>query len=56
MLRVALTFLAMAALTLAQPQSKSKKTTEDMSKMPPAAHAPLFQTPKSVEAGAIEVS
>ena len=53
MLRVALTFLVMATLAIAQPQSKAKKTAEDMSKMPPEAHAPLFQTPKSVEAGAI---
>src|SRR5687767_12129428 len=53
MLRSTLTILAMAAISFAQQQTKPVKPAEDMSKMPPGAHAPLFQTPKSVEAGAI---
>ena len=45
--------LVMSSTLLSQQQSKPVKPAEDMSKMPPAAHAPLFQAPKSVEAGAI---
>src|SRR5437879_405856 len=60
MLRFALMFLMTAAISLAAPQPpqssqspQPRKTPEDMSKMPPEAHAPLFQAPKSVEAGAV---
>src|SRR5438270_7572622 len=53
MLRFSTTALLTAATLLSQQQSNPGKPPEDMSKMPPSAHAPLFQAPKAVEAGAI---
>ena len=53
MLRLTITLLVMCVTLLAQQQSKPVKPAEDMSKMPPDAHAPLFQTPKAVDAGAV---
>jgi hypothetical protein len=53
MLRSALTLLVMCATLLAQRQSKPVQPADDMSKMPPEAHAPLFQAPKAVDAGAL---
>ena len=53
MLRFSMTVLMLSSTMFSQQQSTPAKPAEDMSKMPPAAHAPLFQTPKSVEAGAI---
>src|SRR5262245_28420893 len=52
MLRM-LTLLAVVGISLAQQQTKPARTAEDMSKMPSDAHAPLFQSPKSTEAGAL---
>jgi hypothetical protein len=43
MLRSALTLIVMCVALPAQPQSKPVKPAEDMSKMSPEAHAPLFQ-------------
>ena len=53
MLRLAITLMVMCVTLLAQQQSKPVKPAEDMSKMPPEAHAPLFQAPKTVDAGAL---
>jgi hypothetical protein len=53
MLRLAINVLVMCVTLLAQQQSKPVKPAEDMSKMPPEAHAPLFQAPKTVDAGAL---
>ena len=53
MLRLAITLLVMCVTLLAQQQSKPVKPAEDMSKMPPEAHAPLFQAPKTVDAGSL---
>jgi hypothetical protein len=53
MLRFWTTVLLMAGALFSQQPSRPEQPAEDMSKMPPAAHAPLFQAPKSVEAGAI---
>lgn len=52
MLRSAITFLVTSVALLGQ-QSKPAGPSGDMSKMPPEAHAPLFQKPKTVEAGAL---
>jgi hypothetical protein len=53
MLRFPVRLLTILAIMLAQQQSNPVKPQEDMSRMLPEAHAPLFQKPKSVEAGAI---
>ena len=53
MLRSVFTLLGLCVALFAQQQTKPVKPAEDMSKMPPDAHAPLFQTPKAVEAGAL---
>jgi hypothetical protein len=53
MLRLALTLMVMCVTLLAQQQSKPVKPAEDMSKMSPEAHAPLFQAPNVVDAGSL---
>src|SRR5207237_939249 len=53
MLRFSTTVLLTAGALFSQQPSRPEKPAEDMSNMPPAAHAPLFQSPKPVEAGAI---
>jgi hypothetical protein len=52
MLRIAVSVLVVTGISVAQ-QPKPAKQVEDMSKMSPEAHAPLFQTPKSADAGAL---
>jgi hypothetical protein len=53
MLLSALTLWEMCVTLLAQQQSKSGKSAEDMSKMSPVAHAPLFQAPNALDAGSL---
>ena len=48
--RLALSYVAVSAIVLAQPQPRQPKPA-DMSTMSPEAHAPLFQAPKSTTAG-----
>ena len=53
MLRLSVALLVMATISLADTKSAKGKKAEDMSKMSPEAHAPLFQTPKATQAGAV---
>jgi hypothetical protein len=54
MLRLALTAVMVAAISLAaDTKPKNVQNVEDMSKMSPDAHAPLFRPPKSIDAGAV---
>jgi hypothetical protein len=54
MVQVALTVLVLATLAFADTEGKAKgKKAEDMSNMDSKAHAPLFHTPKSAQAGVV---
>jgi hypothetical protein len=53
MVRFVFAALAIAGAAMAQTQPKSQKPPADMSQMPPDAHAPLFRTPASNDAGAL---